>query len=431
MTTLEARPATARLLAGVGGGTRLDLAAHVAVHGPLDLPGRRDRYWAVAFIDAVTDSGLTGRGGAGFPTGRKLDTIHAQRRRPVVVVNAMEGEPASRKDQFLATRVPHLVLDGAALVAASVRAPSITVCVARNSTAAARSFSSAVAEREWAGMGGVPVTVAQPPDRYVAGEESALSNWLDGGDSRPQFRPDRPAVPRVKGRPALVDNAETLAHIALIARYGPGWFRQVGTPEVPGTTLVTVSGAVDEPGILEVPLGLPISSVLATAGADRIGGVLLGGYGGTWLAPTDVGTPYDPVSLREVGCTTGVGAMVALPPGGCGLAETARIAHWMASESAGQCGPCVFGLPAVAQDLTMIARGRASHRDADRLWARLGTIDGRGACRHPDGVVRLIRSAVTAFAADVNRHLAHGPCPGASWPSVMALPRPGEVVEWR
>jgi len=431
MTTLEARPATARLLAGVGGGTRLDLAAHVAVHGALGLPGRRDRHWAVPFIDAVTDSGLTGRGGAGFPTGRKLETLHAQRRRPVVVVNAMEGEPASRKDEFLATRVPHLVLDGAALVAAYLGAPSITVCVARSSTAAARSFSSAVGERERAGVGGVPVTVVQPPDRYVAGEESALSNWLDGGDSRPQFRPDRPAVPRVKGRPALVDNAETLAHIALIARYGPAWFRQVGTPEVPGTTLVTVSGAVDEPGILEVPLGLPVSAVLATAGAGATGGVLLGGYGGTWLAPTDVGTPYDPVALREVGCTTGVGAMVVLPPGGCGLAETARIAQWMASESAGQCGPCVFGLPAVAQDLSMIARGRASHRDADRLWARLGTIDGRGACRHPDGVVRLIRSAVTAYAGDVNRHLAHGPCPGASWPSVMALPRTGEVVEWR
>jgi NADH:ubiquinone oxidoreductase subunit F (NADH-binding) len=431
MTTLEARPATARLLAGVGGGARLDLAAHVAVHGPLCLPGRRDRHWAALFIDDVNASGLTGRGGAGFPTGRKLETLHAQRRRPLVVVNAMEGEPASRKDQFLATRVPHLVLDGAALVAACLGAPSITVCVARSSTAASRSFSSAVSERGRAGVGGVPVTVVQPPDRYVAGEESALSSWLDGGDSRPQFRPDRPAVPRVKGRPALVDNAETLAHIALIARYGPAWFRQVGTPEVPGTTLVTVSGAVDEPGILEVPLGLPVSSVLATAGAEATGGVLLGGYGGTWLAPGDVGTPYDPLSLRDLGCTTGVGAMVALPPGGCGLAETARIAHWMASESAGQCGPCVFGLPAVAQDLTMIARGRANHRDADRLWARLGTIDGRGACRHPDGVVRLIRSAVTAFTADVNRHLSHGPCPGASWPSVMALPRPGEVVEWR
>jgi NADH:ubiquinone oxidoreductase subunit F (NADH-binding) len=431
MTTLEARPATARILAGIGGaGQRLDLAAHTAVHGPLALGARRDRHWADGFVDAIAESGITGRGGAGFPTGRKIETLRSERRRPMVVVNAMEGEPASCKDHFLATRVPHLVLDGAALMAACVNAPGVTVCVPRGSTAAARSFVTALAERERAGVGGVPVTVVQPPARYVAGEESALSNWLDGGDSRPQFRPDRPAVPRVKGRPALVDNAETLAHVALIARYGPVWFREVGTPEAPGTTLVTVSGAVDEPGILEVPLGSMVSSVLSTAGAGSTGGVLLGGYGGTWLAPSDVGTPYDPVSLREVGCTTGVGVMVALPAGGCGLAETARIAHWMASESAGQCGPCVFGLPAVAQDLTALAQGRASHRDADRLWARLGTIDGRGACRHPDGVVRLIRSAVTAFAADVNRHLAHGPCPGAAWPSVLALPH-REVVEWR
>ncbi len=432
MTTLEAGASTARLLAGLtSGGARLDLPSHVAVHGPLGLPGRRDRHWADSFVRAIAESGVTGRGGAGFPTARKLQTLQSERRRPVVVVNAMEGEPASRKDQFLATRMPHLVLDGAALMAACVNAPSITVCVARGSAAAARSFETAVAERERARSGGVPITVVQPPDRYVAGEESALSNWLEGGDSRPQFRPDRPSFPRVKGRPALVDNAETLAHIALIARYGPAWFRELGTPDAPGTTLVTVSGAVDDPGILEVPLGTPIASVLANAGAGSTGGVLLGGYGGTWLAPADVGTPYDPVSLREVGCTTGVGLMIALPAGGCALTETARIAHWMASESAGQCGPCVFGLPAVARDLTMIARGRASHRDADRLWARLGTIDGRGACRHPDGVVRLIRSAVTAFAADVNRHLSHGPCPGAGWPSVIPLPRDQEVVEWR
>jgi len=432
MTTLEAGPATARLLAGLGpAAARLDLGSHLAVHGPLALPGRRDRHWADSFVGATAESGLTGRGGAGFPTARKLQTLRSERRRPVVVVNAMEGEPASRKDQFLATRVPHLVLDGATLMAACLNAPGISVCVARGSTAAARSFAAAVAERERAGVGGVPITVVQPPDRYVAGEESALSNWLDGGNSRPQFRPDRPAIPRVKGRPALVDNAETLAHVALVARYGPAWFRQLGTPGSPGTTLVTVSGSVDDPGILEVPIGTPVSSVLATAGAGSTGGVLLGGYGGTWLAPTDVGTPYDPVSLRDVGCTTGVGVMIALPAGGCGLAETARIAHWMASESAGQCGPCVFGLPAVAQDLTVIARGRAGHRDADRLWARLGTIDGRGACRHPDGVVRLIRSAVTAFAGDVNRHLSHGPCPGAAWPSVIPLPRGAEVVEWR
>lgn len=432
MTTVDAGPTTARLLAGLGAGVgRLDLASHAAVHGPLAVPGRRDRRWADSLVEVIERSGITGRGGAGFPTARKLETLRSERRRPLVVVNAMEGEPASRKDQFLATRVPHLVLDGAALLAACVNAPSISVCVARGADTAARSFGAAVAERERAGLDPVPITVLRPPGRYVAGEESALSNWLAGNDSRPQYRPDRPAIPRVKGRPALVDNAETLAHIALLARYGAEWFRELGTQGSPGTTLITVSGAVDDPGILEVPFGTPVAAVLANAGAGSTGGVLLGGFGGTWLASGDVGTPYDPVSLGAVGCTTGVGVMVALPPGGCGLAETARIAHWMASESAGQCGPCAFGLPAVAQDLTMLARGRAGHRDADRLWARLGMIEGRGACRHPDGVVRLLRSAVTAFADDVNRHLSIGPCPGAAWPSVVPLPRTQEVMEWR
>jgi NADH:ubiquinone oxidoreductase subunit F (NADH-binding) len=433
MTTLEASPVTIRLLSGITDpADRLDLNGHEAVHGSLRLPGRRDAGWSNRFIAALDESGLTGRGGAGFPTAQKLQTIRAQRRRPVVVVNAMEGEPASGKDHFLATRVPHLVLDGAALMARSLDASAVQICVARGSRVAARSFAAAVAERARAGMREAPFEVVQPPARYVAGEESALANWLDGGESLPLFRPDRPAFPRVSGRPALVDNAETLAQVALIARYGPEWFRGVGTQEAPGTTLVTVSGAVRAPGIVEVALGTPVWSVLAMAGVvERPAGVLLGGYGGTWLAGADVATPYDPASLGAVGCTTGVGVMVALPTDGCGLAETARIARWMAGESAGQCGPCVFGLPTVADDLSLLAYGRTRRRDIDRLWARLGTIDGRGACRHPDGVVRLVKSAISAFAADLDHHLHHGPCRGANQQSVLAFPPVGEVVEWR
>jgi len=218
MTTLEASPVTIRLLSGITDpADRLDLNGHEAVHGPLRLPGRRDAGWSNRFVAALDESGLTGRGGAGFPTAQKLHTIRAQRRRPVVVVNAMEGEPASGKDHFLATRVPHLVLDGAALMARCLDASAVQICVPRGSRVAARSFAAAVAERARAGMREAPFEGVQPPARYVAGEESALANWLDGGESLPLFRPDRPAFPRVSGRPALVDNAETLAQVALIA----------------------------------------------------------------------------------------------------------------------------------------------------------------------------------------------------------------------
>jgi NADH:ubiquinone oxidoreductase subunit F (NADH-binding) len=432
VTTVSAPPTPYRLLAGVADGSRPDLDTHLRRHGPLPVEPRRAgrSRWAHEFSRTLAQAGLTGRGGAGFPTHRKIDTIRAGRRRPVVVVNAMEGEPASGKDRALALSAPHLVLDGAELVARAVGAGAVAVCVSRSDHESARSYGAAAAERAARG-GQLPMEVRQPPGRYVAGEESALVHWLDGGESLPTFRPERPATLRLHGQPALVDNAETLAHAALIARHGAPWFRQVGTPDAPGTTLITVSGAVTAPGVLEVPFGLPVAATLETCGAAALGGVLLGGYGGTWLGPDRLGTALAPDALRAAGCSLGAGVVVGMPATGCGLAETARIAAWMAGESAGQCGPCAFGLPAVAADLGQLAFGRLHRREADQLWSRLGLVEGRGACAHPDGVVRLVRSALRVFGADVEHHLQGGPCDGVRTPSVMPLPNPGEVPEWR
>ena len=425
MTTLINPPLTSRLLTGIDGTNRaVDLESHVALHGPFPVPPRRDDSWSEGFIDMVAASGLIGRGGAGFPTAEKLRWIRTQRRRPVVAVNAMEGEPASHKDEALASLVPHLVLDGASAVARCIDARAISVCVPDRSDRAALSFEHAIREREGWGIDPVPIAVLRPPGRFITGEESALTGWLDGGDPLPRFRSDRPSILGVGGRPCLVDNAETLAHLALIVRHGAESFRTAGTPDAPGTTLITISGAVGRSGVYEVPFGLPISSILAMAGApNRPAGVLLGGFGGTWLSPGRLDTLFEPVSLRVHGASVGAGALVVLPPQSCGLLETARIASWMASESAGQCGPCAFGLPAVADDTSLLASGRANAGDLRRLEARLNSVDGRGACRHPDGVVRMVRSALSTFGQDVDRHLRAGPCAGARMSSVMQLTR--------
>ncbi len=429
MTAVGHQVSTARLLAATDDP---GLGAHLAAHGPLPLPRRGDRGWPERLVAEVAAAGLTGRGGAGFPTGAKLAALAAQRRRPVVVVNAMEGEPASHKDEVLATTAPHLVLDGADLVARALGAVAIRVAVGRDRPRSARSFERAVEERRRAGLAVLDdVAVCQPPGRYITGEESALAAWLDGAEARPAFRAARPAVVRVGGHPAVVDNAETMAHLALIGRHGSAWFRQLGRPDAPGTTLLTVSGAVTAPGVFEVPLGTPLTAVLASAGAGAPAAALLGGYGGSWLGRPELATPLAPGPLAEVGGSVGAGVVVALGPDACGLAETARIARWMAGEGAGQCGPCAFGLPAVADDLEQLAFGRPASAVADRLWHRLALVEGRGACRHPDGVVRLVRSALRVFALDVDHHLRRGPCEGARRPSVMALPPRPEEAPWR
>jgi NADH:ubiquinone oxidoreductase subunit F (NADH-binding) len=263
------------------------------------------------------------------------------------------------------------------------------------------------------------------PHHFVSSEETALVNWLNGGDARPQATPPRPFEKGVGKRPTLIDNVETLAHLALIARYGPGWFREQGGPQAPGTALTTVSGAVGAPGVYEVPMGSPVGEALRVAGgpARRLGAVLAGGFFGSWL----------PVPLAAEAPARGAGVLVALPEDACGLAETAAAMAYLGAQSAQQCGPCRFGLPSVAQDFAELAWGRPDSALLHRLNGRLGVLPGRGGCRHPDGAARLATSALRVFGNDVLRHLQRGPCDGAHEPLVLPVPaaHPPAEEEWQ
>jgi NADH:ubiquinone oxidoreductase subunit F (NADH-binding) len=356
----------------------------------------------------------------------------------MLVVNAMEGEPASEKDWVLLSSAPHLVLDGAELAALAVGAREILVCVADDRSDGERAVQRALDERVARGLGRVRVRVLRPPGRYVSGEESALVSWIAGGSAKPTFRQEKGVPLTMRHRPALVHNAETLAHVALIARHGPEWFRAVGMPDAPGTSLVSTSGAVKYPGVYEVELGTPVARILERAGlVAEVSGVLVGGYGGTWLAPEMIDTSYAPGPLAAVGSAMGAGVLAAIPAFACGVAETARIVAYMAGESAKQCGPCVFGLPSMAGDLASLARGEGDRLTLARLRKHLDVVSGRGACRHPDGVVRLVRSALGVFAADFAEHARHRPCQGSKHRPVLSVPRPaddagtGTLTRWR
>jgi NADH:ubiquinone oxidoreductase subunit F (NADH-binding) len=403
-----------RLLAGLSYDHPVGLAEHERRYGPLPAAGRR-------LIDVVDASGLTGRGGAGFPTGRKMRSVAVRRGRKVVVANGAEGEPASSKDRLLLTRLPHLVLDGIVLAATAIGADDAYLCVHEHETRLLAGLRAALGERR----DPVPVQLAGIPGRYTSSEQSAIVQHLNGGPGKPMFAPPRPSERGVRGLPTLVHNVETLAHLALIARRGDRWFRTAGPPSAPGTMLATVSGAVWRPGVCEIELGTPLGEVIRHAGgpAERPRAVLAGGYFGAWLpAETAWRVPMTHAALKAAGGALGAGIVVVLPESACLLAETARVVRYLADEGAGQCGPCVFGLPALADAMADLAFHGARGRARGQLASLIPLVERRGACRHPDGVTQLIASALRAAAADARQHDEAGPCYGLRRAPLLPVP---------
>ena len=417
----------ARLL---GGPSRSDAESWVEHNSRLGgaISSARGRHHPAQLIAMIRRAGLTGRGGAGFPAADKLAAVRGQPRSPVVVGNGSETEPAAAKDDLLLRLRPHLVLDGLELVAATLRAERIFLVVP--STLAERSVSRALRERESESSLGPAVEVALGPTNFVGGEETALVRWLEGLAAVPRFQPPRGFERGWRGKPTLVQNVETLAHLGLIARYGPEWFRQQGTDEEPGTCLVTLSGAVSHPGVYEVSIGMPLSELLAAAGADPSAAALLaGGYFGSWLQPAQF--PAARVSragLRELGASPGAGVFHLLAPGNCVVRESQRLVRWLAGESAGQCGPCAQGLPAMAETLERLSDPlQATEQGVRQITRWCAQVENRGACRHPDGVVNLIRSTLSDFGAEVELHI-RARCSG-SVSNPLPLPRAWERAE--
>ncbi len=409
-----------RLLRGLhADGWPVTIEEHLHLHGPL--PGRIDRG---SLLDAVERSGLRGRGGAGFPTVLKLRTVAGRRGRKVVLANGVEGEPPSGKDKVLLRHVPHLVLDGVEVAAAAVGADQAVVAVSVAASAELAVLQRALRERR---SDSVEIEAVAVPDAFVAGEETALVNAISGGPARPTATPPRPFERGIGGRPTLVQNTETLAQLALIARRGPDWFREIGTRDEPGSALVTLSGAVQLPGVYEVPLGTPLRELVAEAGGTTTPprAVLVGGYFGSWLdADTAFGCDLSEASLGAVGAMLGARAIVVLPEGSCALAEVARVSRFLADESAGQCGPCVHGLDAIARAVVSLSRSEGLEGEL-RIRRWLEQVDGRGGCRHPDGAARFIGSALDVFADEIALHTRGGRCAGRDlW--LLPVERPGE-----
>ena len=381
-----------------------DLRGHLARYGPTPYRGQGGQ--AGGLIGDIEASGLTGRGGAAFPVYRKMAVVaRARGARKVIVANGAESEPASRKDELLLRIAPNLVLDGLQLAAEAIGATEAHLYL---HNAPRPEILRALAERASRGLDGLSVTITQAPPRFLAGQETALVNRLGGGPALPTFQPPRVTERGLGGAPTLVQNVETLAHLALIARYGPRWFRAAGTDAEPGSMLTTVYRPDGKCQVVEAEIGTPLRTLLSSGSETQAW--LVSGYHGTWLPlPQAASVTLDNAAMRSYGATVGAGVLAALPADRCGLTEVARVTGYLAAESAGQCGPCLNGLPRIAAGLAELAgpgHRKQTRADVER-WA--GLVTGRGACHHPDGTVRFVRSALTVFAPEIARH-ARGQC---------------------
>lgn len=385
------------LLAGIAQGP--GYASHRDRLGPTPRPR------AEALVEMARDVDLRGRGGAGFPFAIKLAA--AARRRAVVVVNASEGEPASHKDATLMSCAPHVVIDGAAAVAHALGTREVHIVVPSELPSLRLIVEKALRERAKAGERlKVQLHDAQP--WFVAGQAQAVLQLLAGRENLPVTAWKPEAVSGHRGRPTLLSNAETFAHLGHLARVGAAGYAAHGTAEEPGTTLLTLRGDGWDPQVREVAFGTPLADVLSED--EMAQPLLLGGYHGTWLRPSQLsGLAVSRQDISAAGASIGAGVLLPLAQGACPLVRTAALVDYLAGQSAGRCGPCRNGLPAMAKAL-----GDLVHRGgpAGRVEELCGLVTRRGACAHPDGTARLVASMLARFPDEVDSH-SLGTCRGS------------------
>lgn len=372
------------------------LETHRSIYAPVTTRSTAD------LVAIAERAAVRGRGGAGFPVALKLRTVSEQRGRKHVVVNLSEGEPASAKDGALVLTAPHLILDGAELVARALGVHQVHLTVPEERAWVTRSLERAIRERD-AGRGRAKITWTfhSAAARFVSGEASAVTELIDGRTNLPVTSWVPTAYAGVRGQPTFLSNAETYAQLAALT-LDPG--NVPGTAEEPGTRLLSLSSPVGPIRVVEVPHGTPWRDVLSPEQLARP--VLIGGYHGMWVAAGALTTrTVTAADLSELGVGLGAGVVIPLAEGECPVRRTGVILNYLAGQSARRCGPCFRGLPALAAAFDELLHGEP----LEPVLELVGLVQGRGACAHPDGTARLVRSAVTSFGPELEAH-AHGRC---------------------
>jgi NADH-quinone oxidoreductase subunit F len=374
-----------------------------------------------ALIEMVKDSGLRGRGGAGFPTGMKWGFIPQGDGKPhYLVVNADESEPGTCKDIPLMMASPHTLVEGAIISAFAIRANHAFIYVRGEVLHVVRRLQRAVQEAYLAGylMGtgfDLEMVVHAGAGAYICGEETSLLDSLEGRRGQPRLRPPFPAVAGLYASPTVVNNVETIASVPCIVDHGPDWFGSMGTEKSKGMTLYSLSGHVQRPGQYEAPLGITLRELLDLAGGVRPGHVLKfwtpGGSSTPILTEQHLDVPLDYEGVAGAGSMLGTKALQIFDETTCVVRAVLRWTEFYKHESCGKCTPCREGTWWLVQVLQRLEKGQGSEEDLDLLLDQCDNILGRAFCALGDGAVSPITSSIEYFRDEYLAHLEQGGCP--------------------
>lgn len=409
-----------------------------------------------ATIAEISRSGLRGRGGAGFPTGRKWSTVAnaSTSGRRFVVCNAAEGEPGTFKDRALLRSNPYQVVEGLLVAAATMGADRAYVCLKASFEAEIAALTGAVAEVQASGLGGdCEVAVVAGPEEYLFGEEKAMLEVIEGRDPLPRILPPYEhglfttapqagwesggpgpgpgSASRVGSNPTLVNNAETLANLAPILARGAEWFRSLGTPGSPGNIIATVVGDVTSPGVGEVELGTPLLRVIDRVGGGALPGrsiqAVFSGVSNPVLKADQLEVPLSYEGLSSIGSGLGAGGFIVYDQSAC-MVEVARVfSRFLSVESCGQCSPCKLGSAEITRLLERVQASEAAPEEVTEIGAWLALVTDGARCYLATQEAKVIGSILAAFPDDFVAHL-EGSCPR---PRPIPIPKLVDLSEGR
>ena len=376
-------------------------------------------------IEQVKQSGLRGRGGAGFPTGIKWGFMPQDSKLPkIIAVNTDEGEPGTFKDREIVEQDPHQVIEGVLISAYAVGATRAYVYIRGEFFLGVKRWIKAIADAYEYGFLGedilgcgfnLDISVHRGAGAYICGEETAMLESLEGKRGLPRQKPPYPASVGLFGLPTLVQNIETLACVPHIIERGPEWFESIGTAESKGPKIYSVSGHVNRPGNYELPLGISLKEIIykhagGIPGGKRLKAVIPGGASTPILPGDQVDVPMAFETLEEAGSALGTGAIIVMDETTCMVEASRRLSKFFAHESCGRCPPCRIGSQRIFEILDRIEKGLGHPGDIDLLLELVNGIDGLTFCPMGTGLVNPVRSAIQHFREEFEYHITNKNC---------------------